>query len=72
MKLTITMKEVDSGPGGNNLIDKFTVMLSFSEANNVIYLIGNEKIATVKLIYWMCASFPDLEHCPTPQSTPEC
>ena len=72
MKLTITMKEVDGGPGGNNLIDKFTVMLSLSGGNNVTYLIGDEEIATIKLMYLIYVSCANLENCSTHQSTPEC
>ena len=71
LKLTITMTEVDSGTSKQNLIDKFTVMLSLSGASNVD-LIGDEGIATIKLVHWINISGADLEHSPTSQPSAEC
>ena len=75
LKLTVvTITEVLGGEIGeqNNLIDEFTMMLSLSGTNNATYFLGNEKIATIKLIYWIYVSYTNLEHCPTPQPSAEC
>ena len=73
LKLTISIKEVDGGTGQqNNLTDDFIVMLSLSGANNAIYFTGNEKIDTIKLIYWIYVSYTYLEHCPTLQPSVQC